>query len=104
MGPKREEQLQRQVAEGNKAREVKAALGDMLIKRREQVAREAVAAFRTPPFDGNMALQYIAVLSELMALQEELDRQEELGERALETLMKNATVSAEDTAEDDYDE
>ncbi len=78
----RTDRLLAAVQRGHEAREGLAAVQPLLNARRDQLIGEAVAAFRGGGMDGTRALSYVAALSEIEALRQELEARIRQGNHA----------------------
>jgi len=67
---------------GRAARALLEGLDPLLSARQAQIVREAVQAFRSGGLDASRATAYIAALSEVLALKEELEYRIRRGEEA----------------------
>lgn len=70
------------VRRGQEAREAAKVLEPILAYRANQIVAEAVGAFRGAKLDPTRAVAYIAAMSEVSALREELDHRIRQGEKA----------------------
>ncbi len=76
------DELMERIRLGQQAREGLAHVEPLLRGRLQQVVNEAVSAFRGGALTETRAVAYVAALSEVMALIEELEARVRAGERA----------------------